>query len=306
MGTTSPNTSLLQASKGTVSDTTPAKLTGPSNVVSFDFSNIPPPSMLYVQRDDLMVLQTATSQTAEAVAFNIRILLPNGRIEETQVSLRPANTRAVLTQTVQLSEGYLLSLSALASVAVTRGQTFARAFLNRPIFGVNQPAQTIFADYVTTLISSGYPNGRILAPTEGPGWVRQFQQAAPAAGAEFVVTLPANVRWKITCFGIALTASAAVANRNVTVNIAQNAFNEYISTNAVSITAGQVVSLLFAPLTPTTSVITTNQYIAIPPNLTMSSLGSGASLIFSSTQNLQAGDQYGPCTFLLEEWLENV
>lgn len=279
---------------------------GPSNQVGFAFDKVQPPSIVYIQRDDVIIVQAATSQTAEVVTFNLRILQPNGRVEETQFTLRPLNTRATISLTLAVSEGYLISLAATATIATTRGQTFARAFINRPIFGATAPAQTIFADYVTTLVSSGYPNGRVLSPTEGPGNVFLFTSAIPALATDWIVNMPSNTRWKIRSINAQLNTSAVVANRLPGVGISQGGTTVYVANSTAQQAASANVNYSFVPLLPYTENTATQTFIPIPPDLLMSTSSGQASLIRSNTASLQAGDAWTAAALLVEEWLDNV
>jgi hypothetical protein len=279
---------------------------GPSNAVSFEFGKVQPPSIVYIQRDDVIICQAATSQTAEVVTFNVRILQPDGRVEESQFTLRPSNSRTSVSLTLPVSEGYLISLAASASVATTRGMTFARAYINRSIFGPIAPAQTIFADYITTLVSSGYPNGRVLAPTEGPGNVFLFSSSIPAVANDWTVNMPANTRWKIRSINAELDTSAAVANRLVGVAIQQGGSTVYLANAAGAQAASLFINYSFVPLLPYTENVTNQALIPIPPDLLMSTSSGQASLIRSNTANLQTGDQWHAAALLIEEWLDNV
>jgi hypothetical protein len=306
MSTNNPNTSLLQSSKSTPSDTTPAPLTGPSSAVSFEFQKVPPPSLLYIQRDDVLVLQAATSQAGEVVNFNVRILQPNGRVEETQIVLRPASTRVVLTQTQVVSEGYLLSLAAQSTASFTRGQTFARASISRAIFGGTQAAQVIFADYVTAFISSGYPNGRILAPSEGPGYVYGVTISQPAAGSDWSVSVPVNARWRLRAWGAIFTTSAVVANRIVGATISGSAGNFWrasavanaVASNPYRVTAGGIVAYV--------GLDTLTLTLPLPPDMMLAGPVAIGHQFGSVTVNIQAADQWSNINALVEEWIDNV
>jgi len=293
-------------SSGVVPATVPGSPTQSSQSVSFRFQDILPPSALYIGRDDSLVVQGATSSTSEVVTINARLLLPNGRIEDNQFLLPLPSTRAVTVKTFALAEGFLLSLSATAAAAFSRGQTFLRIFLNRGSFGSGLPGQVLVADYVTTSAGAGYPGGRVLGPTEGTGVARNITAPTPLAGNDINLQMPLNARWRVTCGFATFTASATVANRNVQVQILQAAPVVSLTTNSVSITAGQVVNVTFAPNTPSTSILPLNQMIQIPQNLILDGTVLGLGVILTLTQNIQAGDQWSNINFLVEEWLDNV
>src|SRR5262249_40653845 len=115
--------------------------TAPANVTTFSLKDVPPPSIVYIQRDDKLVLQAATSVGSELVTFNVRLLLTDGRIQALQYQVVPAANQTTVSLTVDLAEGYIISVSAQASNAFARGFTYARVFLNRGAFGSGQPGQ---------------------------------------------------------------------------------------------------------------------------------------------------------------------
>src|SRR5208337_2034479 len=306
MSTMSPNTSLLDAKNASPSNLTPAPLTGPSSAVVFAFQGLQPPSNLYVNVDDQLIISAATSQTAEVVTINARLLMPNGRVEDMQFQIRPANTRVVLKQAFPLAEGFLLSVSASAAVAVTRGQTFVRVSLQRSASGAGQPAYCLMADYATTQAVPGYPNGRTLSPTEGPGNVYTFSNPPPAAGNDFNCPVPTYARWRIRAVTAQLTTSAGVVNREPALIIYQSGNITYQAAALVVQTASTTVFYSGVGLTPYTQCNPLIQLIGMPPDLVLSGQIGAAASIRSNTINLQGADQWTSQIFIVEEWLDNV
>jgi hypothetical protein len=306
MSTLNPNESLLQGAKGTPSDIKPAPLAVSSSAISFAFQGVQPPSILYVDVDDQLVLQSASNQGAEVVTVNVRLLLPNGRLEDMQFVTRPAGTRTPLVQKFSLAQGYILSVSAACAVAVTRGQTFLRISTQRAASGAGNPAQMLFADYVTTQAASAYPNGRVLSPTEGPGWIHPISSSAPGAGADFVFQSVNNQRLRIIEAFAQLTTSAAVANRNIQIEVLHSASVVQILSALASVAASTTANVTLVPLNPYTGVNPNDLLIPIPPALTLAGFTGAVGTIQSLTTNLQAGDQWSALTVLVEELLENV
>ena len=192
MSTVNPNQTLLQGRNQSPSDTTPAPLTGPSNKVSFLFQGVQPPSELYVGRDDLIFVQVATNQAAETVTIAYRLLEPDGTINPGFLTFPVLAGAAPQSFTLNLAEGYLLSLVIICSAAVQRGQTFVRVYVNRSKNAFVQPGQLLFSDYVTRTGMVGYPGGRQLSPVESAGWIHSITIANPAAGADWVFPLSQN------------------------------------------------------------------------------------------------------------------
>jgi hypothetical protein len=297
-------------------------------VVSFGFDRVGPPSSLYVQRDDVLVLQAASS-SVENVTFNIRFLQgpiaqggqpsdaspknPTGAINSRGivepitkvVGISAAQLNAIQTQAIVLGEGYLLSVGAIGFVQNARGTTFARAFLLRgsstasPL-GVFQP---LFADYVTTTAPAGWPSGRFIHPSEGPGFMHRINQANPGAGLDFSFQATAGQRWRVQSLVASLTTSAAVANRQVHALVQDSGGTTYWNESALAVqAAGTTVVYSFGPgLTPQTTTDGV-QIVGLPSNLILAQ----TDLIKTATTNIQAGDQWSLINMSVEQLLDLV
>lgn len=276
------------------------------NSVQFLFKGVQPPSETYIGRDDQLVIQACSLVGAEVVTVNVRILQPGGRIEENQFVLRPSGTGVTLTTNNALAEGYLLSVSALCSAAITRGQTFARAFLNRGAFGIGAPGQLLFADYLTTAISTGFPGGRFLSPIEGPGFIASAFVTNPGAGADWFVVVQSNVRWRIRSILATLTTNATVANRQVTVFASQGGTKFFVGPAVQNIPAGTVAQVTAMGVSPVVAADTTKVMIPLPPDLILTGTAGFVQTLGVLTGNIQAGDQWSAIQVFVEQWLDNV
>jgi hypothetical protein len=298
------------------------------NTTAFNTTSVGPPSSLYIQRDDVLVVQASSSSASEVVTINGRLLLANmprgGQPDNAAIdpniaaaastsvivpiamTIRPGATRTVTTQTFQLAEGYLLSLGSLAAIAITRGQTFVRAFISRGGSALIQPSQLLFADYVTTQIGAAYPNGRVTAPIEGPGFVYLFAGTNPGAGANWSVSVPANARWRVRSIGALLTTSATVINRQVGLHIAVGGNIVFTGAASVAIPANTPAVVTAVALNPFAPLDTTRIYLPLPPDLYLTGASGLVQTISSEATNLQAGDQWSSINLLVEEWLDNI
>lgn len=306
MSTLNPNQTLLQGAHQSPSDKTPAPLTPSNSLVSFAFHGVQPPSLLYVDVDDQLIVQAASSQTAEVVTVNVRLLLPNGRIEDMQFIVRPTSTRTVLRQSFGLAQGYILSASAVAAVAVTRGQTFLRIATQRSASGTGNPAQMLFADYVTTQATSAYPNGRVLSPNEGPGWITPFVVANPAAGADWLQAVPTNARWRVRGWNATFTTSVVVANRQIKAVVSGLGSFVWDSCAVVNAVASGTYIVSAGGITPYACIDPLTIVLGLPPDLVITSTSLAAQNILTLTSGIQVADQWGAIKLLVEEWLDNV
>jgi hypothetical protein len=288
---------------GTVAATPePFTFTRKPDGVSFLRRAVQPPSFVYVENEDDIAVACASSQTAETVTINYRLLRFDGQIIEGQFAVSPASNRTVKNYSESLAEGFLLSVSARASVATTRGQTFLRVFLTSPAFGGNLPSYMLFADYVTTQMAPAHPNGRVLSPSESSGNLRIVTGSNPAAGADCQINVPTNARWRLQSFFCTLSAGAAVANRQPFIQIASGGFGVYtVPFNAV-VTAGQFAQLTAAPASLNVPSVGQFLFAPLPNDFKLIPVGTISTL----TTAIQIADQYANVQMQVEEWLDNV
>jgi len=284
------------------SDYTPAF---ESRVVSWQLKRVLPPSPLYVGVDDNLVVGAATSQTNEVVTVNYRLLrAADGVIVAGQFTVAPASTRAIAVQTQQLAEGFLLSVSVKAAVATTRGMTFVRAFLGAGPFGAGEPSYMLLADYVTTAMAPAHPNGRVLAPSEGPGFVHYIGLAPPVAGNNWVLTCATNQRLRVISTAFLFTTAAGGANRSVFLQLAESLGGRAgwfsLSTPAIPPSTPEAISAA----TDNASGADTALNLHIP--LTRELWLAPGQVFESQCANLAAGDAFTSVSIVVEEWLDNV
>lgn len=276
----------------------------PPNAVTWQTKRVGPPSPIYVQRDDILVAAAATSQGAEVVTINYRLLLAEGTVKIGQLTIAPPTGRSLVATSLPLAEGWLLSVSAKCAVATTRGQTFARVFLNRAALGQGEPGYMLMADYVTTAMAPSFPNGRIIQPVEGPGTLSAIQITGITTGHDWIVDVPTNARWRIQCVTAQLVTSAVVANRLPQLVVEIAGFNVLFVPAPASIAAGKTVQLSWQPGGTVQSDAQPAYAAPLPDGLV---LGSTPTAVLSSlTQNIQAGDQWTGVQVAFEEWLDNV
>lgn len=260
------------------------------------------PNYLYVGAADVLRVVAASSLANETVTVNYRQWNKDRTLTRGQFTVSPGATRALAHADQALTEGFLLSVSCKATQAKTRGQTFVRIFLTDTTLGLGQPGYMLMADYVTTAMAPSHPNGRVLAPSEGPGNIYLVLNAQPAKGADWFATVPTNARWRIRSINALLLASAAVANRQV--DLAYTIGGSVVGHNSatVNITAAQSAAVSADPTPPETAIVASDVHIAIAPELTL----LAGSVIASETTGLDANDQWGAQSIAVEEWLDNV
>lgn len=270
--------------------------------IRFLKQGVQPPSQVYVDVGDDIVVGCASSLAGERVTISYRLLRADGQLVLGQFTVAPAADRSIKVYSESLAEGFLLSVSCKAAAATTRGQTFVRVFLTDPSLGAGQPSYMLMADYVTTAMAPAHPNGRVLAPVEGPGQPRNIAVANPAPGADWQQAVPLNARWKVRSLTATLATSAAVANRlpGLALFTAGNPiYNSYADkVQPASQLCQYGASAITQYLSPSPLVGS----MCLPPE----SVQRAGDLIESGTLNLQAGDQWQGIFIAVEEWLDNV
>lgn len=270
--------------------------------VRFLSKGVQPPSQVYVTTNDDIIAGCATSATGEVVTVSYRLLRADGELILGQFQVRPANDRSVSVHQESLAEGFLLSVSCKASVATTRGVTFARLFLSNPSLGQGQPSYMLMADYVTTAMAPAHPNGRNLAPVEGPGAPKTYQATLFGGGALFQLSVPANARWKVIDGWAQYLTDATPGNRTMSYSMTSSGNLVYqTQANAVQAPSTSVIYAAaqlpsFAP--PTAGLLT----IPLPPG----QIFLFGDFIQSQVIGSAGGDGFSQVNFAVEEWLDNV
>lgn len=302
------------------------------NLVQFKFRHLDPPAAVYIQRDDVLVMQGLSIIAPETVLIFGRLLLPYAplagqpdtqavqQVTEEQLTgpgvVQPFAGRLVLPVsgtsglvTIPLLEGYLLSLTVTAANATRRGQTFARAWLNRGAT-VSPPTQAgtiLFGDYVTQQQVVGWPFGRVLSAVEGPGNISFGTVVNPAAGADFAFsTLNTNGRTRVASLKATLTTSATVANRfpSFTITDVSSGILHYQVQDTAAVPASTTVTYSLVP--GGTNVRGGGAPIFVTLPLPSPEIDINGATLASSTQGLQVGDQWSAISFGTETWEELV
>lgn len=270
----------------------------------FANKGVMPPSVEYITRDDLLLV-TAWTSTGGAVTLHVdaRILTPDGRIV-------PCGDKKVVTGTgtspdtltLQLPEGFLVSLSMWASLTA-RGACFAMAQLQRGA-GTSDTCfpSTLCSGYVTMFRPVCYPNGACEDSKDGRGLFRIVNITTPAAGAEISYTVPQGVNWGVRAMHFTFIADANAATRTPTLFIDDGASTSHViyeSHGLASPIANQTHKFSGYPAADTYDNFNSPWAFMLPQDL---NLPSGARFR-TVTSNIQVGDAYSSIYALVEQWI---
>ncbi|HZD31612.1 MAG TPA: hypothetical protein VE779_08115 [Candidatus Angelobacter sp.] len=210
-----------------------------------------------------------------------------------------------VTVKLPLQEGFLLSVTAVGSMSNGRGETFVRCWLQQRAqagSGISV-AMMMFADYVTQYAPIGWPGGRTVFPTEGPGYIYEISVGNPAVATDWSYTNPTTVRLRISSWSALFAASGTAGNRwcqpfiktvaGVLVWLSNPSTSVPVSTTArVSASQSQVTGFGYG---------TTIQVPLPAPTILMP-----GETIGTVTGNITTGDQWSSIVIAAEAWLDNV
>lgn len=297
--------------------------TSTPTVSTFNFKNIPPPGGLYVTRNDSLQLSVNNSAANVSVDVHARMLIasptsilpgqPDHPPDPTQSSV-PSNTIASITQNfvpgtnrltnvffVPLSEGWLLNLTVGLTGFSRKGQTYVYLFLQRGDAVGGPQSGTLLSGYTTNPATLIWPGGGTIYPTDGAGWLNSVNKANPAAGSDFLFTVPANARWRVRSFSatyvVPNTGSARVV-RAVVKDAAGNLIWQGVGQQTAGINATFNVSA--APGQNSSTADPFAIQLPLPGDL---ALPQGFTF-GTSSGGIQAGDQYSNIWAEVEEWIE--
>ncbi len=282
----------------------------PTDVISkpalalFKNERIDPPSRVYLTRNDRLFFAASANASSNPVTLRGRRLdVPTGQVLPFEIVLTPTGGRVFSTTTVELAEGWLLSLAVQGTNGFAQsGAGYCVVAIVRPNSSGAQSYETLLMGYWNNSTPISWPEFPLRYSTDGPPALVTVVGTTPAAGAEIAETVPTGARWKLRALQVTFTTSAAVANRNP-VFIFDDGVNVFCRTGTdVLITASQGRFLqLFHATNRSTAATVTDLYIPIPAEL---SLANGYR-IRTVTANIQAADQYSALVYNVEELLYN-
>lgn len=133
------------------------------------------------------------------------------------------------------------------------------------------------------------------------GRILLLTPAAPVAGADIVIAMPAGVRWRLKSFQAELTVDAIVATRVVELIIVVTGYELL----RITTTRAQNASLTYVHAwhEGEAAQAVSGQLCRVG-SLPKSYLINNSAVISTDTVNLQAGDQWDKVVMVVEEWIE--
>lgn len=279
------------------------------NLVTFHSTDVGPPSQVYIGLNDQLQVTLYQGSSLSGgftnLILDLRYLLPDGQLQIQEESMPVSGQGNPTLFSFKMAESFLLSVTARIPLNTpTRGQVFILLSLIRVISPTQNLTLTLARGYVSQASPVCWPAIPGDNPASRPGSLLLQGLGNPAAGADWSITVPINVRWRLMAAHATLTTAVAVANRGV--GLVFGLTPAFIF-NAMA-QAVQAASLVWAyswgsgvtSYTTAAGPVTPNMITAYPADLWL----SPGQKIASATQNIQAADQWSNIVLMFEESID--
>jgi hypothetical protein len=281
-------------------DPKPSDITSRPPLVDLTPAETPGPSILYITRDDKLYLRSFSAVGARDGDIAGRLLHPDGIIREFQFHFA-YGAGAPTVQVFTLAEGYLISVTVSVVTAATPDAfVFAELGLIRGRPADRRSVQLLTSGTLSLATPLGWPGGRQDRAGAGRGGLTLLSTADPAAGAEWTLTINANAGARIHSIRFQLVTDATVIDRFPRVEYLSPGTLFWRSHPNAAQTAGLTRDYNYALGTDFIDAAVANEQQNQLPDLIL----PPAAIVRSSTNGLQAGDNYGVAVLWTELWLE--
>jgi len=174
------------------------------------------PSPFVFTLEDALEVDTLCSAAGVTLTIAGVMLTSDFQIKAFNFQHTPNSNRTLATSRFHIGSGWLLRVRVTASAGTP---TFSRVFVwLRTCRGLTSAAltnSTITSGYVTANTDVYWPGNVAQQPLDGEGFLSSVQVSNPAAGADWVATVPTGARWKLTALFATLAAANAGGVRSV-------------------------------------------------------------------------------------------
>lgn len=267
-----------------------------------DFS-LRSPAPFFVTGEEALQLSALNSATGVTLALSGRFMQLDGQVTSFTHTLIPTTDRVVSTAERSLGDGWILNFEVHVTAGTPLiGQCWARVQVQRGLGGATMPIGALVSGYVTATQPIAFPAGRVRGSLEGAGVVRSVAGAAPAAGADFSVTVPTGARWRLYSVIASFVTSIAVANREMVLVIDDGATELARIPQGVAQVASLTRAYSFYEAAERNTIAQAGAFTAALPIVPL----LAGSRIRSAVANIDAADQFGAPQVLVEEWIEGA
>lgn len=259
------------------------------------------PGSFYVTGEDNLRVVIWNSLTSAVVTIEGRFLTLAGAVTPFVQTIAPAADRSAGTSDFRLGDGWILNVSARVSSGDPQvGQVYVQLLVIRGLGSAPINIGTLAQGYATNADDLAWPGSPIRVSVDGPGQVRSVTVPISGGGPEISVTVPTGARWRLMAFHARLTTGAAVANREVQLQITDGTTELALVPSGVNQAASLVRRYSYFHAAPRGAGATATAIIAPVPAVLL----SAGYTIATSTVNADLDDAYAEARVLVEEWIE--
>lgn len=261
-----------------------------------------PVSHAFNAGDRLRLRATSIAAGACTVLLRAEVLTDTGELVPILHTLTVNANSSASSGVIPLLNGYLVRASIRVSQdTILRGMLHVRLIVQHGDVDDDEATEVITAGYITARTPLIYPtsNTEDVAITDAALQLRTG--TAPAAGNEFSFNTPTLMRSRVKGGQITFVTSAAAANRTATFVFSAMGIQIFEVVSPTVQTASQTRFYRFwiGPDRPASAG--TQILMQLPNNIDASALA-----IDSSTANIDAGDQWGDQSVILETNINNL
>lgn len=252
------------------------------------------------EEDSLIVTGLFTFNTVLTVSGRVLDARLN-KVIPFQQTINIVNSTAIQQFQIGTAEGFLIGAT-ITGVAAGNGtrQNFVALGIMRGAIGLTATQTQLCAGYLNNMGLVSWPSTGIINPREGNGVVRNNSVGNPAAGTDWIYTVPVATREQIVSIHAVFQTAVAAGNRQVQFIVDDGANVLYATTQGPV----QVTTLTwdytgagfgYAPTNVLTSVS-----VHVDPSIVMQS----GFRVRSSTTAINAGDQWSAIRVLTRQWID--
>lgn len=271
--------------------------------VTFTSKDVQPPAALYLPENAFLWIEVVASSAVSRVELEGHLLRADGEVVPFVFSFAPTGDRLPSSAQFHVGEGFLLSMRArLRPTTFQRGVIYATAGIERGTTPGQTTVQTLLAGYIHSTFQPSWPPGYAEPAVGGKGNIRSITGTDPAANTEVSETVPTHALWRPLALRVRLVTDGTAATRLVHVLLDDGTTTLVLVPAAATQVASLTRDYSAAPFGVTVTTSATEILIPLPSGILL----RAGHRIRTSTENLQATDNYGAPQLLVEEWIEVV
>jgi hypothetical protein len=256
---------------------------------------------IYVRPDSQLWITTLAPRDICSLVIGMRYQHVKGGQQIGAESIVVPLSSSPVVQRFPFPEGWLLSLIIRTSGNIIGpGSVWVEVQLAQGQGAQGVPYAGLISGYAHTYRALVYPPPRHEIPEAGPGAARDLLSADPAAGAELSFGPTSALRWLVGGARFMLVTDATVITRRVNVQL-RDPGGGIVWRVPASVSQGAGFTYGYNVVPSSYAQIAGIDEITVPVG--ERPLVRSGWLLETFTNNLQAGDNFGPMRVFAEEWL---